>query len=367
MGDKLVILDGNCFLHAGKAPFSDKFNNLGFPTGGIYMLMNKIAELNSADIEFCVVFDSPSFRKNVNTEYKESRKVDYKVLAQSNALIPCLKRAGINVLQVPEFEGDDLIANVVQANQNKRIFIYTCDYDIALNVSRTVSITGVHKNFPAIMSTNFSSVMESAKTINRYLPYNTLGMYKVIFGDSSDNISSIGEEAEGVWGIFMKLYDRDYTSKGQSYIVNKKFCQWFISVLQNTVSKETFRKFNENIELVFPRMLTEKEIADNNISLTEFNNINGDNFLDIYVLFGLKKGFRTLTGNTMEFPELTDKQRDWLLRKAKEYKLRKDAVDAEIDMFSKAENMLKDIGVEDTLMEQTDFNSALNGMNVGGF
>lgn len=364
MKPSLVILEGNCYLHAGEANWCKDFNACGFPTSGLYLLMSKICNLQLEEIPYAVVFDSPSFRKSIDSEYKKSRKVDHKILAQSNAIIPMLKRAGVNVLQVPEFEGDDLVANIIQANPDFRSVVYTCDYDLTINVSRNVSICGCKKGFPSINVNNFESIMERVE--GRRIPYNTMGMYKAVFGCSSDEIKSIGPEAEKFWSVFMQILERDFTSKDRVLIVNRNYCEKFAKAVSNMFSPETIRRFNSNIMLVFPRMLTEKEILDNNISLTEFSNVSENDLIDIVRLFNMKKLYKMLT-NSNEGCDINEREKSWLVKKARDYKMRADAVSAEIDINQKATFNDKSIEDEDEVSIQSDFNKAVSGLNIGLF
>lgn len=360
MASQIAILDGNCYLHSGEASWSKNMSFMGFPTGGIYQLVSKIVYLASNNIGVVVVFDSPSFRKDVNSDYKKSRKVDYKILAQANAVIPCLRRAGINVLQVPEFEGDDLIANVIKANPNYEFVIYTCDYDAAINVTQRVRVTGCKSGFPTINNRNFSDVLREEHEI----PYNTYGMYKVIFGCSSDEIQSIGDEAEAVWSMFIKMFERDYGSKGKALIVSENYCRKFLEAVRPYFTAGTLLKFEENITLVFPRILTPQEIADNAIDLSNFSNMDISGMADTCHIFGLKKCYKMVT-NDEDVYELSDKEKEWILRRAKDYKLRGDAVDAEIDINAKARFNSGDI--DENIDSSTDFGKVANGMNVGLF
>lgn len=361
MASTIAILDGNCYLHVGEAAWSKNLNMLGFPTGGIYQLMSKVCNLYMYGIPFVVVFDSPSFRKSVNSSYKKSRKVDYKILAQAKAIIPMLKRAGVNTLQVPEFEGDDLVANVIAANPDYNHIIYTCDYDIAINVSSRVSVCGCKSGFPAINNSNFENVMSRVQDTR--VPYNTLGMYKVIFGCDSDEIQSVGAEANKLWNMFIAIYDRDYTSKDKAILVGAKYCSKFIAAVGSRYNSDTVRKFNENIVLVFPRMLTDKEIADNGITLNSFSDVRDTDLADICHLFGMKKLYRMLL-NDDDRLELSDREREWLLKRSRDYKLRSDAVDAEIDINKVARFNSSDDSSDGVTQ---DFDAVTNGLNIGTF
>ena len=366
----LDILDGNCFLHCGEAGFSKNFAFKGFPTSGIYHLMQKIVCLHTNNMEFAVVFDSPSFRKSVNSDYKKSRKIDNKILAQAEAIIPMLKRAGVNVLQVPEFEGDDLIANVIAANNDRDIFIHTCDYDIAMNIRGAVqnpdgsykrgavSVMGCRKDFPAINKESFTSIMR--KECGMTVPYNLLGMQKLIFGCKSDEISGLGEYSQPVWEFFLAIWNKSYDSKGKVLIADKKIAEWFVGTCNGRFPESVVRTLAENCVLVFPRTLTDKEITDNDISITKFNNVSSSNLSDICRIFGLKKSYRMLNyGDVPE--ELTDRELEWILRAARNYKLNAPAIDAGIPSdyqvdYSGADEVVPPLDIDYT-----------HGMNVGSF
>ena len=365
MGRSLAILDGNCYIHSGEANWSRNFNYLGFPTGGIYQLMTKVVRLFTQCIDFAVVFDSPSFRKSIDADYKSSRKVDPKIIAQINALKPCLVRAGVNVLQVNEFEGDDLIANIVESNPNRDITIYTCDYDIAQNVCQNVSICGCKTGFPSITKTNFRATMRMSKAIKKEVPYNLLAMYKVVFGDLSDNYSGVGAEAEKVWQVFMKIWERDFDSKDKSLIVTKSFCEKFINATAKFYTEDTLRALRNNVSLVFPRMLTEEEIKGNSLSLTSFNNINKSALADVCHLFGLKKAYYSLQ-HSEDYP-LTQKEKDWLLDRTRRYKQKVDAINEDVDMHGSATYSGSEVIDSEDEDFNNDFEEVADGSNVGGF
>ena len=365
MATSIAILDGNCYLHSGDSQWSKNYQFMGFPTGGIYQLMSKICNLQTKRIPYFVVFDSPSFRKNVNTDYKKSRKVDYKILAQANAIIPMLKYAGVNCLQVPEFEGDDLIANIVDANRNYEFVIYTCDYDLAINVSKNVSICGCKLGFPSINQNNFNSIISRANNMD--IPYNALGIHKVIYGCNSDQIIGVGEECDRVWEIFRAVLKRDYEDRGKSLLVSRNYCAKFIEATRGMFKPHTVDKFIENINLVFPRMLTEKEKSDNSIDLTNLSGVVDTDLADVCRVFGLKKCYRMLTNDdSQESMELTEKERIWILRRAKDYKLRTDAVNSEIDINEEAK-FNNECNDSQDVDNSSGFSLAANGLNIGSF
>ena len=67
-------------------------------------------------------------------------------------------------------EGDKAlqnIANIISANTQRNIVVYTCDYDIAQNVKQNVSLCGCKKDFPAVNKDNFEAVISSVKTIKK--------------------------------------------------------------------------------------------------------------------------------------------------------------------------------------------------------
>lgn len=362
----ITILEGNCFLHSGEASWSKNFNIMGFPTGGIYQLMSKIIKLYADRRDFVVVFDSPSFRRSVNDEYKKSRKVNNKILAQSNALIPMLKRANVDVLQVNGFEGDDLVANIVAKNPDSRVVIYTCDYDLAMNVSDKVEIIGCKSGFPTITKYNFQSVVKDGNRGDR-IPYNALGIHKVIYGCDSDEIRGIGGEADKMWKVFNAILKRDFTDKGMCLLVNREWTEKFGGLIGGLFNNDTMKKYNENIGLVFPRMLTDKEIADNNVKLTGYNYLDIDEgaILDTCHIFGLNKCIKSLTHGEENW-ELEEKEKQWILKRANNYKMSADAIDAEIGFEDNVKYNGSD-EVKPVKKVSADFSQVSGGMNIGEF
>ena len=69
--------------------------------------------------------------------------------------------------------------------------------------------------------------------------------------------------------------------------------------------------------------------------------------------------------NDVDNYELTDKERMWILRRAKDYKFRTDAVNAEVDI--NAEARFNDGGNKDEDSEDANsgYSLAANGLNIG--
>lgn len=362
----LTILDGNCFLHAGEAKFSKDFKWFGFPTSGIYVLMRKICALTARYEDFVVVFDSPSFRKQVNSDYKKSRKINNKILAQANALIPELKNVGTKVLQVPEFEGDDLIANVIKHNKEMYTEIYTCDYDIAINVRNNVSVHGCVNTFPTIRSTNFESIVRDW-TNSGIIPYNTVGMHKCIFGCEGDEVAGVDEEWAGtIWYTYKNYVEKNYTAVGKSPLVTATVAKKFFNLIKDKIPESVYNKLCENIILVFPRYLTEEEIKRYDLTLTRFAAPTRQDLLDVCAMFGLKGCYSMLAGTTDGFEEMSESYKSNAFKLAEEYKSFAPSVDAEIPFGYEVDYAGSDFG--DNVVEANDaYDKAVHGMNIGNF
>lgn len=362
----LHILDGNCFLHAGDANFSKDFKWCGFPTSGIYVLMRKICDLTAHKESFVVVFDSPSFRKSINSDYKKSRKVNNKILAQANAIIPELKKAGVNVLQVPEFEGDDLIANIIKHNKEMETYIYTCDYDIAINVRKNVTVIGCINTFPTIKSTNFECTVRDW-TGNGVIPYNTIGVHKCIFGCSGDEVIGIDDDwADSIWYTYTNYVERNYTALNKSPLVTSSVAKKFFNMIKDKIPETVYRKLMENVILVFPRYLTDDEISRYDLKLTGFEYPDSTDLTEVCGMFGLKGCYSLLMRNTENFEALTEDYKSVMFKLAEEYKAQAPAIDAELPFGYEIEYNGSDFGTDEFISDDA-YNEAVHGVNIGGY
>ena len=211
---KLKLIDTSALLHSGNALFpsfgvgaKDKFlnSNYSFPTGAMYGVLsqfkkNGILNLSSNKknrVIFC--FDRPSFRKKISSTYKSNRPKNPGLLLQSIELEKGLRAMGFDVVALDGYEADDLIAALVKENYNEysEIEIYATDRDLSALVDHKVTLVSTNKRVPTITLSNFSKKAIPGVDI----PYNTMYLFKIMFGDHSDCIPAI-----------LPLNDTNYTA-----------------------------------------------------------------------------------------------------------------------------------------------------------
>ena len=187
----LKLIDVSCLVHIGTScGRSAHYNVAGFPTGGMYEVLRffRRRDFNFDDTTvFC--FDRHSNRKTTCAEYKSNRKPNPAVLYQSMELEKGLKSMGFNTFGIEGYESDDLIYSLAKKYHDKfdAIEIYATDRDLAVLVDNKTSIISVSSTVPNLNISNFKNSYKAGVT----LPYNATTLFKIIFGDSSDNIKGL--------------------------------------------------------------------------------------------------------------------------------------------------------------------------------
>lgn len=399
---RMQILDGNCFIHIGEAGFSKDWSVGGVPTGGIYHLMCQVltAFRNSEDCR--IVFDSPSFRKEISDGYKSNRKSNSKIITQIQAIKPFLQEMGVQVYQVPGYEGDDLIANIIRhcvwsqndvygardaemrgipyfkekPKEDVLADIYSADYDLLMNVSNKTVFRGANSNVVTVDMDNFNTVVRNIKTFNTEVPYNTIGLYKVCFGDKSDCYSGVGEEAHKLWGYLKFLYERDYVSVGEARPVDKDLAITMLTTLQTLVKPETYQRALVNVDIVYPKYLTPDEMRMNGIDFNIRSPLGDERdlarrkkfanaFCKTCRIFRLKSLYRKITGGAV-LPEASEQEKQYLKHIKQSYDLDYFAYQDGVDPNNEvAYNGSEEVVEKNHLTGNTTWDSAIAGGNVG--
>lgn len=203
-----IICDGNNLVYRC-ASVMQLTTKSGFPTGGIYGTLNALSSylrdlpklLNKQVCECIVVFDGgrSQRRTTMYPEYKGGRKTDadrteeerefyHNFLKQTEILIENLPNFGIKVIQVKGWEADDVIygitkqAEVLRDDEENNYVIVSTDEDFLQLVSPTTSVYSPVKQIYYDYY-NFENLFGCK-------PENFIS-YKILKGDSSDNISGI--------------------------------------------------------------------------------------------------------------------------------------------------------------------------------
>lgn len=165
----------------------------GTPTGAIYgflqMLLSVIQKHDPEYIVCSLESTTPTFRHEMNIDYKANRKEtepDLKV--QIEIIIDLINQLNIKTLQKDGFEADDVIGTFANKNFDRfeRIDILTGDRDLLQLVNQKIVVMMPGRPFNNI--TVFDEKIFEEKfcfSVDRYV------LYKALIGDSSDNIKGI--------------------------------------------------------------------------------------------------------------------------------------------------------------------------------
>ena len=183
-----VIIDGSSYLYRAFYALPHLKNNSGSHTGAIFGVTNMINKLiDDLSPEYiCVVFDArgKNFRHKLYKEYKSNRKsMPEELSEQVEPIFDFLKYMGIQIIQQPDVEADDVIASLVNKfSSNTKTLISSGDKDLAQlvddNVELINSLDGKQLNKVSVKK-KFGVTPSQIKD------------YLTLVGDASDNIPGV--------------------------------------------------------------------------------------------------------------------------------------------------------------------------------
>ena len=244
---KILVIDGNSIINRayfGMRPLTTK---TGKSTHAVYGMINIISkQLTALNPDYAVVaFDvkSPTFRHQLYTEYKAGRhETPEDLKSQFPDAKECMALLGLNVLELPGYEADDIqgtVAKMAHLYPNTESYVLSGDRDLLQLIDDKVTVL--------LATNNDTKVMGREAFSEEYgiCPECFVDM-KALMGDSSDNIpgvAGIGKKtAESLIRNFSSLegiyenIDADSISKG----VREKL----ISGKENAYLSRTLSKIN---------------------------------------------------------------------------------------------------------------------------
>ena len=204
---KTLLVDGNNLLKIGFHGVKDFFNK-GEHVGGIWHFLNTLRRfLEESNYTKVVVFwDSETSsleRRRIYPKYKLNRKTvkkeefkDESFLKQKQRVKQYLEEMFVRQLEIEKSEADDLIAYYCQISEDEEKTIFSSDRDLTQLISEKVSIYSPQQK-------KYFKDGDNIKIYKREIPHYNVKTYKILTGDSSDNIDGIfylGEET------FIKLF-----------------------------------------------------------------------------------------------------------------------------------------------------------------
>ena len=195
MSEKIVLIDGHSIINRAFYGVPDLTNKDGLHTNGIFGFVNilfKILEEEKPDY-LTVAFDvhHPTFRHEMFKEYKGTRKgMPQELHEQVPVLKELLTAMGIQVMELPGYEADDLLGTVASRSEEKGmdVLVVSGDRDLLQIVTDHIRVC-----IPKTKRGTTEYEMYYTKDVQEkygLLPKQIIEL-KALMGDSSDNIPGV--------------------------------------------------------------------------------------------------------------------------------------------------------------------------------
>jgi 5'-3' exonuclease len=267
---KTLLIDGNNLFAIGFHGVRE-FYSEGKHIGGVFHFLNTIRLfLEKHNHDKIVVFwdgnENSLIRKQIYPKYKENRQLpldDHKYqsyLHQRDRVKEYLEEVFVRQCQVDQNEADDLIAHYTQIAKNENIIIFSGDKDLTQLIGDNVELYSP-------VSKTYSKKGDLIHFKNIDIPHNNVYLYKVIVGDTSDNISGIENFGEKKLKAFFPEFEkRDYNLNeiiSEAKVLYEKNKSKSLNNLISGISKsgfvgdEFFEKVGKIIDLKNPLITDE--------------------------------------------------------------------------------------------------------------
>ncbi len=227
---KTLLVDGNNLLKIGFHGVKDYFNN-GEHIGGLWHFLNTLRRfIDEENFSKVVVFwdgeTSTSQRRLIYPKYKLNRRAPENELKeesfnkQKHRVKEYLEEMFVRQLEVDNSEADDLIAYYCQISEDEDKTIFSSDKDLTQLISEKVTIYSpqqkkYYKNGDKIKIKDYS------------IPHYNIMTFKIVAGDTSDNIDGISLLGEKTLvKLFPEILDSqvsftDILNKGRKLLENQ--------------------------------------------------------------------------------------------------------------------------------------------------
>lgn len=195
MSLKTVLIDGhNLLFRAHFALISRPLvNSKGMTTSGLYNLIRILRKLREdkeiVKVVFCMDSREPGFRKKLYPAYKSSRpKPADEIILQLSYLPKLLPALGIQVVEVPGYEADDIIAGLTRLERERgdEVVILSSDKDMGQLVKPGVTMRVFEKGVSQTKDLDSKGIKEKLG-----VPPESVIDYQGLAGDKIDDIPGV--------------------------------------------------------------------------------------------------------------------------------------------------------------------------------
>jgi 5'-3' exonuclease len=211
---KTLLVDGNNLLKIGFHGVKDFFNK-GVHVGGTWHFLNTLRRfLEETNYNKVVVFwdgeTSTSERRLLYPKYKLNRKQkneedfrEQSFLQQKQRVKQYLEEMFVRQLEIENSEADDLIAYYCKISEDEDKTIFSSDRDLTQLISDKVTIYSPQQK-------KYYKNGDNIKMYDVEIPHYNVKTYKILTGDSSDNIDGIFYLGEKTFlKLFPEILDRE--------------------------------------------------------------------------------------------------------------------------------------------------------------
>ena len=293
--EKLLIIDGNSIANRAFYALPLLSNSKGEFSNAVYGFVNiltkTILDLNPTHIAIAFDYGKKTFRNEIYSEYKATRKgMPNELAVQMPILKKLLKTMGISYFEKQNIEADDIIGTLCKTPNCQKILL-SGDRDLFQLLNNETIMW-----FPKKGVTEIEIITENNLKDKMGINPNQVVDYKALRGDSSDNIpgvAGVGEKTaislietystleniyENIENISGKLKEKlengkklAFVSKQLATIKQDVELEYSLSDLtfEFPYSKETFNFFKE---YEFNSLIKRKDIFQENFSSSASNN-----------------------------------------------------------------------------------------------
>lgn len=319
MANTLAIFDVSPFIYKGynMTGFSSE-RIYNFPIRGVCYLMKYIAKELKFNNDIVLCFDSRSFRKKILKQYKAHRTPNVEIFAQIDFVYKYLERCGFVCLKQNEYEADDFIYNVACSNVGKyrTVKIYGVDYDLAHNVDEYgVCFESISNQVCSVDMYNFSTILGKDHDVH----FNTITAYKVLTGDSSDNvgpfISEAGHRGVDIYDIFVDLVKDQCSEQNSYYVKSRDLLEVFLSSITELTDKDR-QELKKRMDVFYPAVIP----TDENGVAYDYTQVSNKENINLEAFIALLRTIKDITSLTTlnQYPgQGSNEIKDYLFKQAK--------------------------------------------------
>ena len=188
--EKFVIIDGNSLINRAFYGLPPLKSLSGKQCGAVFGFVNMMMSVITGDRPkyLVCVFDAGkhTFRHNMYADYKGTREgMPEDLHEQLLVLKDLLKAMGIETIEIPEIEADDIVGSLTR-KFNEEFILISGDKDLLQLVDDHVTVWLTQKGISSVLKVDRKVLKEEFNLE----PYQVIEL-KAIMGDASDNIPGV--------------------------------------------------------------------------------------------------------------------------------------------------------------------------------